>query len=356
MSKRFLITLLTLFLFSILYGMLGIINEYIGKSLILVYILLPSLALTSGYFFSIESKHYKRIYLFVFSIMVSTTLFIIISYFKTVGYFGTLDNAADYYGNRAIGSMWSIQDKIPATNLTLRLLIPLSIIPIIFLFNKDLSRKSMITSKALVLISFISTFPLTIQLGSRTSIVLLITISLFSYLFMGSFNFKKFLNLAMSFVSILLAYFLYYTDFLNIKTWWYTTTAYKRFSNQGLESSRTDAWFEVLEHFFQNPFGGREISININYVHNLWLDVVYDVGWITGLILIIFTLMSISAIMRFYYSNYPIYLKLILLLIFIGFLVFFMTEPIMATNERDYFVLFCFFVGIVLGLNKRNVE
>lgn len=353
-SKELLITIMVLFTFNLIYCIIILMNDFIAPGLIPIHVFFPTLALISGYFITEDSKKYKRIYIVIFSIMIATTIFITLSYLRTISFYGSLDSAASYYNNRALGTIWNVSERVPATNITLRLLLSLSLLPTIFLFTKEYSKRFMTTSKLITIFCFIPSFVITLQMGSRTSVVVLIATFLFFYLFIGKLTFKKIGYLILMICTSGVIYFFYSLDFLNLQSWWHATRTYRRFTSVGLESGRNEAWKEVISDFFKYPFGGREIQIKINYVHNLWLDVIYDAGWIAGLILIIFTFISISSFLKFFYSNHPIYLKAIFLLLFLSFLLFFMIEPILPTDERDYFVLFCFFIGTVLGLNKKR--
>ena len=140
-----------------------------------------------------------------------------------------------------------------------------------------------------------------------------------------------------------------------MKTAYEETVIYERFQESGLESARYDAWEQVLTNFFAYPLGRREIDLKLGYAHNLWLDVVYDVGWIAGVLLIVFMVISLIVLFKFMKFNHPLYLKAIMLLTFVGFYIFFMTEPTLSGGQRVYFVLYTFFVGILVGLNKRTI-
>ena len=84
-----------------------------------------------------------------------------------------------------------------------------------------------------------------------------------------------------------------------------------------------------------------------------WVKSTVAVGWIAGVLLIVFMVISLIVLLKFMRFKHPLYLKAIMLLTFVGFYIFFMTEPTLSGGQRVYFVLYTFFVGLLVGLNKR---
>lgn len=357
-NKIVYLNLLILIGFSLSVTFIMLENHYISSGLIPAYILLPSTSLFVGFLMGEKDNSDEMIKRILYFFMCSLTIYVLLSYLKTLSFFGTLDNASRKLEARSLGSFWNVNNRIKATVMTLKLVFGLSLIPMILI--QDPSRKKkQILIKIMIIISFVISLGISLQMGSRTSIIVSISAFLMFYIVLEKLSVKKFLNLTSGLLLASLAYVLFKINFLNLSDWWQNTSTYNRFKSTGLESGRTDAWKEVTNHFFDFALGGKKIPISLDYAHNLWLDILYETGWITTLLLLFFTLINIYILFIFLNSNYDKVLKSILLLSFLGLYLFFMSEPILSGNERNFFVLYCFLHGIVLGLNhksKRNVK
>lgn len=352
-SKDFLITGIFLLLFSVTFSLIMYGHGYTGKGLIPVYLLFPFLAFIGGYFISETDKSYRKVYSIVFLFMIATTGFVFLSYLQTISVYGSLENVTNVLGGRLIASFWDVSSPIRATSMAVMLLFGLSLLPTVLVATPK--SKWFLGAKILTVVSFITSMIMALQVGSRTSVMVAV-ISLIAYiLFVGKFNLKKIYGILSIALVGGIGRYLFNRDIFNMKTAYEETVIYERFQESGLESARYDAWEQVLTNFFAYPLGRREIDLKLGYAHNLWLDVVYDVGWIAGVLLIVFMVISLIVLFKFMKFNHPLYLKAIMLLTFVGFYIFFMTEPTLSGGQRVYFVLYTFFVGILVGLNKRTI-
>lgn len=352
-TKRIIILAFILFAFTLMFTLIIYTYEYIGYSSIPEYAIIPVIALLSGYLISRNDLDNKKVYSIIFLIMIFMTLYILMSYIKTINYFGSLENASKYFDSRSIASMWNMNHEIKATGMTVRLLFGLALIPTIFIPIKTKKRKMFLLTKIITIICFVISIFLSLSMGSRTGILLVIMSFLF-FVFTIRRNvieiFLRTLGITFFFFFLMI---LYNINIFNIKTWWMNTSAYTRFQEIGIESSRTDTWLVVLKNFFKYPLGGRKIDITINYAHNLWLDVIYDAGWIVGILLIVYSVLILVYLIQLVYLNCPVYLKSLILLMFLGFFIFFMTEPTLSGGQKDFFILFCFFNGVLIALIER---
>src|SRR5699024_256622 len=106
---------------------------------------------------------------------------------------------------------------------------------------------------------------------------------------------------------------------------------------------------EVIKGLIAHPMGGRETDISLSYAHNLWFDVAYDAGVVPFILLLFFSLLSYLSLVKLSLLDHPSFIKVLFICIYTGFFVIFMTEPIMASTERFYFVIFCLISGITQG-------
>lgn len=126
-----------------------------------------------------------------------------------------------------------------------------------------------------------------------------------------------------------------------------------RFSQERLESLRYEAWGTMLSSLHGSLLGGRVIrlGVDLNYVHNLWLDVIWDAGIVPFVFLAIFHLKHARSFKRILKSDLPLLSVLAISGLAISFFVNFMQEPTISASV-PYFAASCFFLGLVLRLSK----
>lgn len=175
-------------------------------------------------------------------------------------------------------------------------------------------------------------------------------------LFVSRVSIKKtFLNTFLLTILVIVAFYSF-----GFFEWLPNSYLYSRFTDElaganfkDLETlPRVFRWGRVIEGVFINPFGGKPIFIG-NYAHNLWLDVIWKVGFIPLIPLIIFTLNYLNVVKNLVLKkNISPFFRLVVMCISIGFILSFMVEPIM----EGYFVNFClwaFFAALFKDISMR---
>ncbi len=135
----------------------------------------------------------------------------------------------------------------------------------------------------------------------------------------------------------------------------FTQILFRRFSEQGVDTGgRTTAWISVLQDLPIRPFGGKVISLgDVNYAHNLWLDVAYTSGLIALLALLAFHLGHVPYLWRFYRSRQPATETMMVSALGISLLVGCLGEPIIDASIL-YFGATCFLLGWVKARTVRS--
>lgn len=126
-----------------------------------------------------------------------------------------------------------------------------------------------------------------------------------------------------------------------------------RFSELGLESPRYEGWKTMLSSLHHSLLGGRTVHLpgNIDFVHNLWLDVIWDAGITPFIFLMVFHLKHLTCFKKVLLSELPILTLLMLAGLGTSLLANFMQEPTMAASV-PYFAGSCFFLGLVLRMSR----
>jgi hypothetical protein len=120
-----------------------------------------------------------------------------------------------------------------------------------------------------------------------------------------------------------------------------------RFVSERLETGRYDAWLAAINQMWKFPWGGRKMDLLGNaYVHNIWLDQLYDAGILPMLLLLIFHLVQIPIMIRFFRLRLPIVVHVFVLCTLIAFLVAFLQASVIQASYL-YFAMSCFFFGSV---------
>ncbi len=124
---------------------------------------------------------------------------------------------------------------------------------------------------------------------------------------------------------------------------------WQRFDTEGLATARYELWWEVLTHIFEYPGGGRMIRIPEYYAHNLWLDVAWDSGPLPFVLLLAFHVSHLGLILRFMSSHKSVWAKLVVMGLGMSLLFTCMAEPVLHM-QPSYFILSCYYFGMVLGV------
>lgn len=351
-TKLFYITLSILALFTffftiIIYGY----NIQTGISGIFSYLFFPITTYILGYSLSIEDYKYKKTHIIIIMLLVFVNLFILFSYLRTLSDFGSLEAVKEAFNSRRFVNIWD-GSPLKATEITLYLSFGIALFPTLFIGDTYTCKKRIYILKFISLLSFVNGIFLSLQLGSRTAIIIIIFSFFTVFLLFQRLSIRKIMVSFISVITLFFAWILFNLNILGLKSWWEKTSTYSRFKELGLESSRYEAWTDILQGLINQPLGGRGINLSISYAHNLWLDVAYDAGLFPFILLILFSLISLVSFIKFTLLNHPIYLKALIIALFTAFFVSFLSEPILQGGERYYFVAFCLIVGVIQGLNK----
>jgi len=129
-----------------------------------------------------------------------------------------------------------------------------------------------------------------------------------------------------------------------------------RFTEERLETSRYQAWSTMLSSLHYSLLGGRVVKLgeDLNYVHNLWLDVFWDAGIVPFIILTGFHFKHLHSFKTILQADLPLFVVLTVTGMGVSFFANFMQEPTL-TASVPYFAGSCFFLGLVLRLSQ-NLE
>lgn len=120
-----------------------------------------------------------------------------------------------------------------------------------------------------------------------------------------------------------------------------------RLVSRGLETSRYEVWLAVINQMWDFPWGGRSMYlVGESYAHNIWLDQLYDAGILPMLLLLIFHLVQIPIMIKFFRLKLPIIVHVFVLCTLIAFAAAFLQAPVIQANYV-YFAMSCFFFGSV---------
>jgi len=162
---------------------------------------------------------------------------------------------------------------------------------------------------------------------------------------------KFYIPLAISFVFLAAIYYTYKYDVFGIQTFIVSTDWYVRFTTMlaaGIENDpRIPIYGLFKNQFLQFPLGGFQMDINgLDYAHNLWIDVYYAVGIYPFIMLVLYSLLTISTMVRVLISKaIKKDMKILLFSLFIAYTINFMTEPILE-GVPYIFMLYCLINGL----------
>lgn len=179
-------------------------------------------------------------------------------------------------------------------------------------------------------------------------VLILITIRVVCMLFQYRYSIKAYV------ISILVAAGMavcWAYNIAGIKTTIYGLTITKRLTGEDI--GRLPIWLDFLKSdWWKYPFGGQHVTIRYNYVHNLWLDTLWTTGYVPFVCLLIFTIMSIVTVKKYYNlfkRDTTVYIYLM-----VGLGISCMVEPIIDANPY-YFLLIVFILGAFEGKIKKQL-
>lgn len=345
LSKWFFFTQFILFSFLLIYCFFATYHNYYSYQSILGRFLFPQILMIIGYYIAgYDSSKNLRSFWILLLLVFGSTLYGILSLVKSVILYGSFDNVIRALGGRMIQDLWNT--TISATVFNASVSLGLSFLGLAFIRNDIVNKKGKLLNVAF-LILFISSIYTSVTLGNRTGILIVI-VSLFTvFLAIIKFNIKIFIKLFLGIFSLYLIKILTFNlNLFGIKNHWENSLIYTRLKSSNIDDPRFEAWKVILSNFHENLMGGRQIDINLKFVHNLWLDVFYDAGLIAFIFLILFTSVSFISLFIFLRLEVSDLYKGLVVALYTSFFITFIVEPILQ-GFIVYFTFFCFLLGII---------
>jgi hypothetical protein len=190
-------------------------------------------------------------------------------------------------------------------------------------------------------------------LGSRTQLVIAAVAYLASFIvyFSKISKFGKFIQIVI--FGGIVFYFTYLLTSHSELLLFYEDRMDSTESGIAQAGGRTERWIGALQSIVTDPMGW-ELE-RFGYAHNLWLDVARVSGVLALIPLLIFSINSISALLKSIRRlGNSIFIRTMVFSFLLSLILIFFVEPIM---EGMYlaFLLFCLLVGYLVGLVKTKV-
>ncbi|QWX84798.1 hypothetical protein H0I23_03920 [Cellulophaga sp. HaHaR_3_176] len=331
-----------LLIFSSTYASFSFFDpeEYIQT--ILFYLLFPPTFYLFGKYVSQKINSLQKVYYILIAVGLLYSFTAIVSVLLNIfqGGFAQFD--------RYIPNFWNGR-PITATLMGAYLTFNMAI-PTLFITGKIKN----IILKLILAFLFIISMLCVFRLGSRTQIVLcfislVITLAFIIPKQKRKTNFK----LISVIVIISILFYLFVPIDLNAD---YLSTLGKRLqetdSNAGSAGGRTERWTKSLTNLFTKPLGWdfREFGFS----HNLWLDVAQQNGLLPFVLILAFSIRTISDTLKTVRKLKPnIYFTNLITVNTIIINLMFFVEPIMQ-GALSFFLVFCFMQGIIKNSIKYN--
>lgn len=308
------------------------------------YLFVPIVMYLAGYIFVKTEKRYKESYWLFMIVTISTLLFSVLSIFRTIRMYGSLENASPMYGGRAVMSYWG-DNFLSATGMNTYVSLAIALAPVLLLKDKNIKHIKLM--KFIMMICVFMSLYVSIKLGNRTGILILMASFMTVFIFTTKFSSRKIANTVVGVIILLFGYLIYYGNVFGVKSNFESTMVGQRIINSSeLHDPRFTAWGEAFNGLFNYPLGGRHTILSLRYAHNLWLDVGYDVGIIPFLLIVLFTLFGIISIKKFLKGNHPTMFKGLIISSFTAIIITCFLEPIIQ-GWFYYFTVFCLYLGVI---------
>lgn len=199
----------------------------------------------------------------------------------------------------------------------------------------------------------VSAIMVTTLIATRTPVIVLAILLLINFYFglnKERKNNRKVLNLVLFF---LLVYSVSVLDFANFEL---TSFLYDRLVADDLTDagSRKDMWLLGLENIFKYPFGGE--SLNINYFHNLWLDLRHEAGIVPLMFLLILSLyFTYSCWKVVNFIMFSVQMKAFLGSVYLSLFLMMFMEPVIQ-GSFVFFLYYLFFGGLLIALKDIKLN
>lgn len=345
-SKYFL-TLTTidilLLLFGFTYVLFGVFNTGFKINSLFTYVILPWFVFNLGRLniIGILDERKVLLLLLIFSVSISILyLFPVLLEFYRYGYVGYRMNASSALFGRTGKDI-----EISATLVGMHYTPLLSFLPIYLFGNKGLKNDLLILGSVLTLLAIFAT----LLIMTRTELGIFVLLLLFVFVY--NFNVQSWLKKIAMFLIISVSIFYFFnTDFSSIDI---TSGMYERFQSADVREfgSRTDMWIAGLKNSISYPFGGEKMYYS--FYHNLWLDVRKVGGLIPMIILIIFSIKSVTLITStLKNSAISIQTRSLIGSMFLAIFTVLFMEPVIE-GSYIFLLYFIFFIGFIFQYQKN---
>ncbi|MEH6889046.1 hypothetical protein V7024_04730 [Bacillus sp. JJ864] len=350
-NVRYFIIVGIIIVFSTIYSLTMNSYGYIYSSFnFYSYLLYPVCLFMLGELLARKDGGNKKLtYNTIFGVIFSFALFSVLSLMKTINTYGSIEAATRALNGRVVLNFWN-DSLISATGFNTYLSFGLVILPICFMSFKELRYGKAL--KFLCFLSFLISLYGIIILANRTGFILILASLIAVSLLVKKTTFLRVVKWFVGILSVMFIKFLYDNN-MDIKYFLLQYPLFSRFNEMDMRNDpRFESWKEAFMGLFTNPTGGRKTSLSLNYAHNMWLDVGYDVGILSFFLLLLITFLGLSALYNFIKSNQPLLLKGLIVGLYTAMFLTFMVEPIFE-GWFTYFTVFCFVFGLTHGLNFK---
>lgn len=341
---KFSIDFVLLIMFTFSYFTILIFYKSLGFQSLLVYVIGPILCFFIGYFIynNKDDLLVNTIFAIVFGNFIHGLLNMFIYFFENgfnINVIGLRTFPDIWQGTALTATLQGTYYSLVASLLFFALLLILSRqkvgIGIIIIFATSFS----------LFASFI--------MGNRTLLIILALstiLCLFVYMTLNKLNFKRNAVVLTIISFIIITFFLIYNyNFLGTRTFIESSTLYSRIQNLSLQNdSRSSFVLLAINQLLDYPMGGYKMFLGGgNYVHNLWLDVLYATGIIPFAFLISYTFVVLINLLKIMKNKVnSLDFKVLIFGLNLGFLLTFMVEPILE-GVPYLFMSFCLINGMI---------
>jgi O-antigen ligase len=192
----------------------------------------------------------------------------------------------------------------------------------------------------------ISALMVTTLLATRTPIIILGVLLLINFYY----GLKKVKYSSKAVILILFSAIIYSVSALDFANFELTSFLYERMTSDDLTvaGSRTEMWLLGLENIFIYPLGGEKL--NINYFHNLWLDLRYEAGVVPMIFLILLSFIFNYSCWRVVMSElFTIQFKFFIGSVYLTLFLMMFVEPVIQ-GSFVFFLYYIFFGGVLTAL------
>ena len=327
-------------IFCIAYAIISNINRNFSY----IILLSPILSYYSGIIiYSLCENDEKYITKCIFAIAIGFFAHAMLNYITNIG---SLD--------RNIVDFWS-QSPLAATLQGILVTMILSI----FFYNIFCTNS--IWQKILFTISTILSLAYLTLIGTRTPIIIFITITMIEFIFYMLLNktIKKCIKIILM-VGILVTaiIYMYNHNLFELKNFVEESNLFVRLNKDATiesDKSRLETQWLAIISVIDNPFGTSNDIGDLSYAHNMWLDVAKDVGIIPFTILVAYTIYSIVSLLQIMKNaNVSKEYKILLSSVYIGVLTNFLTEPILQ-GFPFYFFMFVL-INAIIDIQAKEIK